>query len=183
MLGILVELVLFPEDSPAADLPDIADMQPNACRLPLQTRPFADLTVTVGTPIEVGHTPRGRRRMIPILGGSATGDGWTARVLPGGADYQVVVSDARADLEAHYVLELDGGDRIYVRNQALRVAAPEVTAALVRGERVDPALVYFRCVPTLETASHALGWINDRLFAGTGQRLPEQVVMSFYELA
>lgn len=121
--------------------------------------------------------------MIPITGGTATGHGWTARVLPGGADYQVVVNDSRAELEAHYVLEMDGGDRIYVRNRAIRVAAPEVTAALVRGEPVDPGLVYFRCIPTLETAAPALGWINDRLFAGSGRRLPEQVVMSFYELA
>lgn len=151
--------------------------------LPLDLRHFADLSVTVGAPIEVGVTPRGRRRMIPITGGSATGHGWNARVLPGGADYQVIVSDSRAELEAHYVLETDGGDRIYVRNLAIRVAAPEVTAALVRGERVDPSLVYFRCIPTLETAAPALHWINDRLFAGCGQRLPEQVVMSFYELA
>lgn len=158
-------------------------MQQPALRLPLAVRHFADLCVTVGAPIEVGATPRGRRRMIPILGGQAQGEGWTARVLPGGADYQVIVNEARAELEAHYVLETDGGDRIYVRNQAIRVAAPEVTAALVRGERVDPALVYFRCVPTLETASRTLGWINDRIFVGTGQRLPEEVVMSFHELA
>lgn len=151
--------------------------------LPLPLAHFADLSVTVGTPVEVGVTPRGRRRMIPITGGTATGHGWTARVLPGGADYQVVVNDSRAELEAHYVLEMDGGDRIYVRNRAIRVAAPEVTAALVRGEPVDPGLVYFRCIPTLETAAPALGWINDRLFAGSGRRLPEQVVMSFYELA
>lgn len=151
--------------------------------LPLPLAHFADLAVTVGAPIEVGVTPRGRRRMIPITGGTATGHGWTARVLPGGADYQVVVNDSRAQLEAHYVLETDGGDRIYVRNRAIRVAAPEVTAALVRGEQVDASLVYFRCIPTLETAAPALAWINDRLFAGSGRRLPEQVAMSFYELA
>jgi hypothetical protein len=148
----------------------------------LQLRHFADLAVQVGVPIEVGTTPRGRRRMIPILGGTARGDGWTARVLPGGADYQVVVSDSRAELEAHYVLETDAGERIYVRNHAIRVAPPEVTAALLRGEPVDPSRVYFRCIPTLETASAALGWINDRLFAGSGQRLPDEVRMTFHEL-
>ena len=44
---------------------------------------FADLRVEVGTPQEVGHTVHGLRRLIPILGGTATGDGWSARVLPG----------------------------------------------------------------------------------------------------
>ncbi len=158
-------------------------MSASPIRTPLRLQHFADLSVQVGAPVEVGVTPRGRRRMIPILGGTATGHGWTARVLPGGADYQVVVSASRAELEAHYVLETDAGDRIYVRNHAIRVAAPEVTAALLRGEKVDPAQVYFRCLPTLETASTALAWINDRLFAGSGERLPDQVVMTFHELA
>ena len=151
--------------------------------LPLPLKFFANLSVTVAAPMELGTTVGGRRRIIAITGGEAHGEGWSARVLPGGADYQKVVSDTRAELEAHYVLETDGGDLIYVRNHAIRVAPAEVTAALLRGEPVDPARVYFRCVPTLETASRQLRWINDRLFAGAGMRQPDRVVMSFYELA
>src|SRR3954468_5318295 len=130
--------------------------------LPLELQHFVDLSVQVAAPLEVGVTPAGRRRMISITGGEAQGEGWRARVLPGGADYQLVVSDTRAELEAHYVLETDAGDLIYVRNHAIRVAPAEVTAALLRGEPVDPDRVYFRCVPTLETASRQLRWINDR---------------------
>jgi Protein of unknown function (DUF3237) len=121
--------------------------------------------------------------MISILGGSASGDGWTARLLPGGADYQLVVGDTTALLQAHYMLELDGGDRIYVHNSAMRHASAEVTAKLIRGEPVDPALVYFRCQPRFETGSKALSWINDRLFVGSGVRHPDRVVMKFFELA
>lgn len=151
--------------------------------LALNLRPFADLSVQVGTPMEIGRTPRGLRRVIPILGGEARGDGWTARVLPGGADYQVIVGDTLAELQAHYVMEADGGDLVYVRNQAIRSAPPEITQRLIRGEPVDPAQVYFRCQPSLETASAALAWVNERLFAGTGVRRPDRVVMRFYELA
>ena len=46
---------------------------------------FADLSVLVAKPQEVGQTPQGLRRVIPIIGGTASGNGWTARVLPGGA--------------------------------------------------------------------------------------------------
>jgi hypothetical protein len=155
---------------------------PLPASLPLAPRHFADLAVQVGVPIEVGDVGGARRRVIPITGGQARGDGWTARVLPGGADYQRVVSATRAELEAHYVLETDAGDLVYVRNHAIRVAPAEVTAALLRGEPVDAAAVYFRCQPQLETASAALRWVNDRLFAGAGQRHPQQVAMSFYEI-
>jgi hypothetical protein len=149
----------------------------------IQLNFFADLSVQVGKPIEVGTTPQGLRRVVPILGGSAQGQGWTARVLPGGADYQRVIGGTLAELHAHYLLETDGGDLIYVHNQAIRQASPEVTARLLRGEPVDPAQVYFRCQPILETGSAALGWINQRLFVGSGVRKPESVEMSFFELA
>jgi hypothetical protein len=144
---------------------------------------FADLSVQVAPPQEVGRTARGLRRLIPILGGEAVGTGWRARVLPGGADFQLVVSDTLAELDARYVLETDGGDLIYVQNRAIRSGPPELMARLVRGEVVDPALIYFRCSPSFETVSPSLRWINERLFIGTGARHPDKVVMTFFEVA
>jgi hypothetical protein len=141
---------------------------------------FADLAVEVGAPQEVGVTVHGQRRIIPILGGQARGADWSARVLPGGADYQLIVTPGLAELDARYVLETDGGDRIYVQNRALRAAAPEVTARLLKGEPVDPALVYFRCSPSFETASPALSWITERLFVGAGVRRPDLVEVRFF---
>lgn len=144
---------------------------------------FADLSVEVAAPTEVGRTARGLRRMISITGGQARGQSWSARVLPGGADYQLIVSDTTAVLEAHYVLETDAGDRIYVRNHAIRHAPAEVTARLLRGEPVDPSQVYFRCQPAFETSAQSLAWINERLFVGSGVRHPDRVAMRFFVLA
>ena len=144
---------------------------------------FADMSAQVGSPLEVGHTARGRRRIVPITGGAFKGQGWTARILPGGADFQLIAGDSLALLEAHYVLETDGGDLIYVHNRAIRHASPAVTAELLLGKPVDPALVYFRCTPSFETGSSSLGWINNRLFVGSGVRQPDRVVIRFFELA
>ena len=112
----------------------------------------------------------------------ATGDGWSARVLPGGADFQLIVNDRLSELDARYVLETDGGDLIYVQNRAVRSGPAELIARLVRGELVDPAQVYFRCSPSFETASPALSWMAERMFVGTGARYPDSVAMRFFEL-
>lgn len=144
---------------------------------------FADLSVHVDKPQEVGKTLHGVRRLIPILGGEVQGQGWTARVLPGGADFQLILNPRMAELDARYVIETDGGDLIYVQNRAVRTAASEVMAKLVRGEPVAPESVYFRCSPSFETASASLGWICERLFVGTGARHPDRVVMRFFEVA
>jgi hypothetical protein len=143
---------------------------------------FADLSVQVDKPQEVGATVHGQRRVIPILGGDVQGDGWTARVLRGGADFQMIVNQSLAELDARYVLETDAGDLIFVQNRAVRTASPDVMSRLIRGEKVDPQLVYFRCTPQFETASKSLSWISERLFIGTGARHPDKVVMRFFEV-
>jgi len=143
---------------------------------------FADLSVQVDKPQEVGATVHGQRRVIPILDGDVQGDGWTARVLRGGADFQMIVNQSLAELDARYVLETDAGDLIFVQNRAVRTASPDVMSRLIRGEKVDPQLVYFRCTPQFETASKSLSWISERLFIGTGARHPDKVVMRFFEV-
>jgi hypothetical protein len=150
---------------------------------PPPLRFFADLSVQVGTPQQVGAGVRGTRRVIPIVGGHVRGDGWQARVLPGGADFQLIVNPGYAELDARYVVETDGGDLIYVQNHAIRCGQPELMDRIARGEPVDPAQIYFRCLPRFETASTALGWINERLFVGSGARHPDKVVMRFFDLA
>ena len=55
-----------------------------------------DLTVFVSTPIEVGQTGAGQRRLIPITGGNARGPGLNGTVLAGGADKSVINRRVRA---------------------------------------------------------------------------------------
>ena len=146
----------------------------------------ADLTVFVATPIEAGQVTglnsRGRRRIIPITGGKVTGQ-LNGAVLPGGADFQIVVSDTCADLDARYLLQLDNGEHVFVQNRALRRGAVEDIAKLVRGEPVDPAAIYFRCAPTFEVSHPALAWMTQSLFIGTGARFPDRVEMRFFRVA
>jgi len=152
--------------------------------------PALDLTVQVATPIEagdvVGLNSRGRRRIIPIIGGTVSGR-VNGRVLAGGADFQLVVSATSADLDARYLLQLDdtewAGAHVFVQNRALRRGSPEDIAKLVRGEPVDPAAIYFRCAPTFEVSHPALAWMTESLFIGTGARYPDRVEMRFFRVA
>lgn len=147
---------------------------------PPALRWFAELSVQVTPAIEVGATPSGQRRLIPIVGGTVQGDGWSGTVVPGGADFQRIVTPRMAELDARYVLETSDGERLFVQNRALRVADPADTQRLIRGEPVDPARIYFRCQPLIETAAERFAWVNERVFVGTGMRLPDRVVMRFY---
>lgn len=151
---------------------------------------IADLTVQVSAPIEAGQiaglNSRGKRRIIPITGGTIKGPLLNGRILPGGADFQLIVSATSSDLDARYIIELSGpdflGEHIYVQNRALRRGSPEDIAKLVRNEVVDPAAIYFRGVPTFEVSSPKLGWLTESIFFTTGARFPDRVEMSLYRV-
>jgi Protein of unknown function (DUF3237) len=147
---------------------------------------IADLKVLVDRPIEagqvVGLNSRGKRRIIPIIGGSVSGPKLNGKIMAAGADFQIVVSDTSADLDARYMIELDSGEHIFVQNHALRRGSAENIAKLVRGEAVDPTEIYFRCVPTFEVSSPSLQWMTESLFLGTGARFPDHVLISIYRV-
>ena len=146
---------------------------------------IAELSVSVAAPIEAGEViglgTSGRRRIIPITGGTVRGK-LSGRVLPGGADFQLIVSATTALLDARYMLELDNGAKVVVQNLALRRGSPEAIAKLVKGELVDPAEIYFRCVPTFEASDPTLVWLTESVFIGTGARFPDRVEIAFYRV-
>jgi len=138
--------------------------------------------VQVGPPLEVGAAVRGTRRIVPILGGSFEGPELKGRVLPGGADWQIIQADGFSELDTRYTLEAESGDLIYVQNRGIRHAPPAVITRLLAGEPVDPSQVYFRTTPTFETAAPHLQWLTRSVFVGTGQRQPLAVTIQFWRV-
>jgi hypothetical protein len=161
-----------------------------------QTRQGADMTsipapglalvteirVDVGAPITIGETGAGLRRVIPILGGTVAGPRLSGRVVPAGADFQILRPDGVMELEAKYVVEAADGALIYVVNRGLRHGPADAVEKLMRGEPVDPKLIYFRAAPTFETAAPDYKWMMRSLFVCTGTRLPTQVLLAVYEI-
>jgi hypothetical protein len=144
---------------------------------------FARATVTVAEPIDIGLTHEGERRVVPITGGFVEAEGWSGKVLAFGADFQRYPSSEVALLEARYVIETDDGSHIVVENSAVRSGSAADLRSLMSGDPVDPARIYFRCVPRLHTAMtspHA--WVNGRVFVGTGRRNADTVVIDIFAL-
>jgi hypothetical protein len=138
--------------------------------------------VELGPPMELGQVPQGRRRIIPIIGGTFEGSGIRGKVLNNGADWQIVRADGFAELDTRYALETDKGQIIYVQNKGIRHAPPDILKRLNAGEAVDPRLVYFRTVPQFETSAPDLQWLTRSIFVGTGERHPSHVVIRFWRV-
>lgn len=138
--------------------------------------------VQIGAPLDLGVTRAGHRRVIPILGGVFEGPGLRGRVLPGGADWQILHADGAADLEARYTLEGDSGALIYVVNRGLRRGDPAVLQRLNAGEAVEPSAYYFRTVALFESSAPQYEWLTAALFIGSGERHSDHVVVGFWRV-
>ena len=147
----------------------------------IELAPLMQIRVTLEPVRDLGDTPLGRRRIIGITGGSFSGR-LSGRVLPGGADWQIVRADGTADLDARYTLETSDGALIYVHNRGYRHGPREVIARLVKGEDVDPALYYMRTTPWFETSAPAYDWLNRIVCIGTGARRPAGVELELFEV-
>lgn len=131
---------------------------------------------------DLGDTPQGRRRIIGITGGRFSGERLSGRVLPGGADWQVVRADGVADLDARYTLETSDGALIYVRNRGYRHGPAEVLRRLSAGEEVDPSLYYMRTTPRFETGAARYAWLNRLVCVATGARRAAAVELEVFEV-
>jgi hypothetical protein len=138
--------------------------------------------ITLGPAQELGEAPHGRRRIIPITGGTVSGERVAGRVLAGGADWQVVRADGVAELDARYTIETGDGALVYVSNRGVRHGPPEVIRKLAAGEAVDPALYYMRTTPWFETGDPRYAWLNRIVCVGTGARRAAAVELEVFEV-
>jgi hypothetical protein len=141
-----------------------------------------EVRAEVADPTVVGQVPNGLRRIIDIVGGTFEGPRLKGKVLPGGADWQIIKEDGFTEVDARYTLQTDAGDLIYVTNLGIRHAAPEVMRRLNAGETVDQRDIYFRAVPKFEAAAPDLQWLMRSIFVATGERYPNGVIIRFWRV-
>lgn len=115
-------------------------------------------TVTLAETVTVGESKRGMRAIIPITGGTVTGE-VEGVVVPGGGDFQII--GTTYNLDARYTLETNDGEFILVRN------CGEVTGL----------------VPTFEArAAGPYNWLNEGLWSSAFPfPLIGAVMISIYE--
>ncbi len=133
-------------------------------------------------PLEMGNSPFGMRRVVPIEpGGRFEGDRVSGEMVAG-HDWQVTRADGVTEVDARYLLRTDDGVLIECRNRGLRHGPPEVMRRLASGEPVDPDAYYFRAAPTFNAPDGPYAWLNRSLFLCTGARYPDSVAVRFYEV-
>lgn len=149
----------------------------------LQSSPLFDISITVDPPHDVGATPLGTRRIVPVTGGSFKGNRVSGTVLANAAaDWILVRADGSVQLDVRLTLRTDDGALIYMSYRGIRHSSPEVAKRLASGEPVDPGEYYFRTAPVFETGSDKYEWMNNIICVAVGERLAGEVKYRVFEI-
>ena len=149
---------------------------------PIETRYVFTLTVRIADVTTAGEIGHGVRRIIPIIGGEVKGEKVNGKVLPFGADFQIIRPNELIDLEAKYAFETDDGAVVYVENRGMRFGPVDLLQKLKRGEPVDPKLIYFRTVPKFETGAEKYRWLMEHIFVASAARHADRVVIDVHQV-
>jgi hypothetical protein len=149
----------------------------------LQTRHLFDLTLHLHPIVDVGATPAGGRRIVPVSGGQFTGERLQGEVLPhAGSDLLLTRADGSFQQDVRLALRTDDGAIILMTYRGVRHGSPEVNARMARGETVAPSEYYLRTAPFFETAAPKYAWLNTIVSVGLGERLSSGVLYRVFEI-
>ena len=147
----------------------------------IETRYVFTITARIGSVTSAGEIGSGVRRIIPIIGGEVKGE-VNGKVLPFGADFQIIRPNELIELEAKYAFATDDGAIVYVENKGIRFGPVELLQKLKRGEPVDPDLIYFRTVPKFETGHDDYRWLMQHIFIASAARHADRVVIDVHQV-
>jgi hypothetical protein len=123
----------------------------------------------IGPAVEFATTNGTTRAIFPITGGEVRGIGWTARILPGGADFALALPDGSYAIDARYCLELTDGTPVMVNNAGKMVLQAD-------GSYLG------RTRASLEVPPGPHAAMGEAVYFGTALALPGDAARVFIEL-
>ncbi|KGM35774.1 DUF3237 domain-containing protein [Inquilinus limosus] len=149
----------------------------------LMSRPLFSLSIALHPILELGMTPAGERRVVPVSGGTFEGERLAGEVLPhGGSDLLLTRADGSFQQDVRLTLRTRDEALVLMTYRGVRHAAPEVGDRIARGEAVGRSEYYLRIAPFFETASPDYAWLNRIVAVGLGERRPNGAAYDVFEI-
>jgi hypothetical protein len=149
----------------------------------LKSHLLFDISITLHPIQEIGKTPAGERRVIPVSGGRFNGERLNGVILPhAGSDLLLLRADGSFQQDVRLTLRTDDGALILMTYRGVRHSSPDVSQRIARGESIAPSNYYLRIAPFFETAAPDYSWLNTILSVGVGERQPNGARYEVYEI-
>ncbi len=98
-----------------------------------------EIRFDIGEWQQIGDTPHGTRRIVPVTGGTFTGSKLHGTVMPGGGDWRMIRPDGAAKLDVRTTLRTDDDHCISMTYRGIATMSQETLPRILQGETVDPS--------------------------------------------
>jgi hypothetical protein len=139
------------------------------------------LTVDFAGMTSIGQTPTGLRRIVPVSGGTFTGERLNGIVLPGN-DWIINRPDGVMVIDVRLTLQTEDGAMIYMTYQGRFFAAPDVMARFAKGVQLEPQEYSLAMTAKFECGDERYAWLNNVVAVGTGEQTATGPVYSIFEI-
>jgi hypothetical protein len=149
----------------------------------IRTRPLFRIEMTLHPIQDIGVTPLGHRRVVPVSGGTFLGERLRGIVLGhAGNDWLLTRADGSFQQDVRLTLQTDDGALIMMSYRGVRHSSPEVASRMASGEQLPRDQYYLRTAPFFETGSPRYAWLNTIVSVGVGERLPNGAAYDVFEI-
>ncbi|MBP1903816.1 hypothetical protein J2Z32_000428 [Paenibacillus turicensis] len=134
----------------------------------LEAELVLELEVELGQTQEVGETPKGFLRLIPITGGTFSGPNIKGNILSGGYDWNTTRHDQTAHAFAKYALQTDDGVVISVENEGILPSESELSQTSQTNQTsqsVHSSMI--KTTTRFEVADGKYEWLRSGVFVGS----------------
>ena len=128
----------------------------------------------------LGTTQYGDRWITLVTAAEIEGPTIRAKLLPGASDWITSTPDGVIRLDCRMTFETDDGATIAMTYRGMRHGPAELLDRVMKGEEVDPELIYHRVAIFFETEASAYLHLNKLIAIGKAKREPDGGVYGSY---
>jgi hypothetical protein len=149
----------------------------------LRSQHLFTISIELHPVLDLGATPAGERRIVPVSGGRFNGERVRGEILPhAGSDLLLTRADGSFQQDVRLALRMHDGALVLMTYRGIRHSSAEVAQRLARGESVSPGHYYLRTAPLFETAAATYDWMNRIVAVGIGERTPNGATYDVFEI-
>jgi len=136
----------------------------------LRSRHLFTISIELHPILDVGMTPSGQRRIVPVSGGRFEGERLRGEILPhAGSDLLLTRADGAFQQDVRLALRTHDGALVLMTYRGIRHGS-------------TPEHYYLRTAPFFETAAPSYEWLNRIVSVGLGERAANVVTYDVFEI-
>lgn len=149
----------------------------------MKLEPLFTYYANLGTALDVGNGPFGKRMTFEVHGGEFKGEKLNGKIRDAScADWMTISDEGYGHLDVRASFETNDGANIYVQYSGVIELTPGIMAALAGEGETGFGEQYFFTNPRMQTGDERYKWVNSLFCVARGRLVPDKVEYEVFQV-